>query len=99
MFNKETYEILLKLRYLARCVSVYYPVELVYMLDFFKFLNVVLSAGVQVVEPLQIGELFPFIRQIYDTVKTTRNNSVDSVTPSTDCTCFTDRGHFSLASV
>ena len=37
-----------KSRYLARCVSVYYPDKLVYMRDFLKFLNLELSPGVQV---------------------------------------------------
>ena len=37
--NTETCEIFQKPRYLARCVSVYYPVILVYMLDCIFFLT------------------------------------------------------------
>ena len=37
--NTETCEIFLKPRYLNRCVSIYFPVKLAYMQDFFFFFS------------------------------------------------------------
>ena len=103
-----------KFRYLAQCVSVYYPDKVVYMRDFLKFLTLVLLPGVQV--SWTTGDWWLFhtisgcsngiIRVVTniaisngDAVKSTKNNSVDSVNPSTDRSCFANMGRFFLASV